>query len=159
MTTEELKLGSITEIWKSGTEWTKYCQYLDTMEPEAIDSEGEPMKLSRYARFLKLYVDLYHQEQALREKRDPATNDTLRKSVLAIKQDPEDFFGTERCLKCINAAQRKQILENLKKVRKNEAQPGAWVYEPAYSPVLDKLNYLLGSYNEIRQFQELRCAT
>ena len=155
MNNEELKLGSITEIWKSGPEWAKYSAYLDTMEPEAIDSEGEPMKLSRYAHFLRLYVDLYHQEKLLIEKRDPKAKEILKKSVLDIKSDPEDFFGVERCLKCINVGIRKQVLENVRKVKKNEVQGGAWVYEPAYSPVLDKLNYLLGPYNEYRQIQEL----
>ena len=160
MNNEDLKLGSISEIWKSGAEWTRYSQHLDTMEPEGIDSEGEPMKLSRYAHFLRLYVDLYHQEKALIEKGDPQANQVLKKSVLDIKSDPEDFFGTERCLKCLNVGIRKQILENVKKVRRNEAQAGAWVYEPAYSPVLDKLNYLLGPYNEYKQIQELRsCST
>jgi len=88
MNNEELKLGSITEIWKSGVEWTKYHQYLDTMEPEGLDSEGEPMKLSRYAHFLRLYVDLYHQEKVLMEKSDPKANEILKKSVLDIKSDP-----------------------------------------------------------------------
>ena len=33
----ELKLGSITEIWKSKTDWLQFCQYLDTsMEPEGM---------------------------------------------------------------------------------------------------------------------------
>ena len=58
MNNEELKLGSITEIWKSGPEWAKYSAYLDTMEPEAIDSEGEPMKLSRYAPLQSQNFDL-----------------------------------------------------------------------------------------------------
>ena len=43
----ELKLGSITEIWRSSSEWLRYCQHLDTMEPEGFDSEGQPMKLVR----------------------------------------------------------------------------------------------------------------
>ncbi len=67
--------------------------------------------------------------------------------VLEIKNHQEDFFGTERCLRCIDAGVRKQVLENLKKVRKNEAKPGTWVYSPAYPKVLDKLNYTLGSYH------------
>ena len=51
---DELKLGSITEVWKSRDQWLKYCQYLDSMTPEGHDSEGVPIKLSRYALFLKV---------------------------------------------------------------------------------------------------------
>ena len=51
---DELKLGSITEVWKSRDQWLKYCQYLDSMTPEGYDSEGIPIKLSRYAVFLKV---------------------------------------------------------------------------------------------------------
>ena len=76
--------------------------------------------------------------------------------VMNIKTDPEDFFGTERCLKCINSGIRKEILENVKKVKKNQAPPGYWVYQSAYSIVLDKLNVLVGSYNDLKQVQSLR---
>ena len=63
----ELKLGSIGEIWKSREEWLKYCQYLDKMTPEGFDSDGLPVKLSRYAVFLKLYVELYQREMHFTE--------------------------------------------------------------------------------------------
>ena len=108
----ELKLGSITEVWKSPSEWSKFCQFLDKMEPEGLDSEGVPIKLSRYAVFLKLYVDLYHREQYLREEvameNHERFNEELKKMVLHIKGHEEDFFGTERCLGCIDAGVRKQ---------------------------------------------------
>ena len=51
---DDLKLGSITEVWTSREQWLKYCQYLDNMAAEAYDSEGVPIKLSRYALFLKV---------------------------------------------------------------------------------------------------------
>ena len=53
---DELKLGSITEVWQSRDQWLKYCQYLDSMTPEGYDSEGIPIKLSRYAIFLKVSI-------------------------------------------------------------------------------------------------------
>ena len=52
---DDLKLGSITEVWTSREQWLKYCQYLDNMAAEAYDSEGVPIKLSRYALFLKVW--------------------------------------------------------------------------------------------------------
>ena len=112
---------------------------------------------SRYARFLKLYVDLYHREKYLREERmDPNADRELKEMVMNIKTDPEDYFGVERCLKCIDAGVRKEVIENVKKVKKGQSQPGAWVYQPAYPIVLDKLNNFLGTYNEVRQLQSLR---
>lgn len=78
----ELKLGSITEIWKIKSEWLKYCEFLDTMEPEGQDSDGHAMRLSRYALFLKLYVDLHHREKFLREEtNDPNADKELKKMV------------------------------------------------------------------------------
>ena len=53
---DDLKLGSITEVWSSRDQWLKYCQYLDKMTPEGYDSEGVPIKLSRYAIFLKVCI-------------------------------------------------------------------------------------------------------
>ena len=144
----ELKLGSITEIWQSRNEWLKFCQFLDnTMEPEGFDSENVPIKLSRYALFLKLYVELYHREKYLQEQRTANSQEELKKMVLNIKSHEEDFFGTERCLRCIDAGVRRQVLDNLKQVKTNKKPAGAWVYQPAYSPVLDKLNSLVAVYH------------
>ena len=153
----ELRLGSITGIWKSRPDWLLFREYLDTMEPEGEDSQGSPMKLSRYAYFLELYVNLYEEEKRLREEvMDDQADQKLKELVMNIKTDPEDFFGTERCLKCVHSGVRKEILDNVKKVRKDQMPAGAWVYQPAYSPVLDKLNLLVGSYNEVRQIESLR---
>ena len=60
MTETDLKFGSITEIWKSKAEWSKYHAFLENMQPEAYDSEGKPVLISRYSTFLQLYVNLYH---------------------------------------------------------------------------------------------------
>ena len=61
---DDLKLGSITEVWTSREQWLKYCQYLDNMAAEAYDSEGVPIKLSRYALFLKVHM-LYRYNGAI----------------------------------------------------------------------------------------------
>ena len=74
--------------------------------------------------------------------------------VFKIKTHPEDFFGTERYLSCIDAGVRKDVLTNLKKIRRNESPAGAWVYRNVYSKVLDKLNYLVGGYNDLRLLHE-----
>ena len=58
----------------------------------------------------------------------------------------EDFFGIERCLRCIDKGMRNQVLSNLRRVNKEGVQAGAWVYQPAYPRVLDKLNELLGHF-------------
>ena len=52
-----LKLGSISEVWREKDRWDKFVEYLDTMS-EGEDSNGKIMSLSRYARFLELYVKL-----------------------------------------------------------------------------------------------------
>ena len=52
-----LKLGSISEVWREKDRWDKFVKYLDPLS-EGDDSDGEPMSLSRYARFLELYVKL-----------------------------------------------------------------------------------------------------
>ena len=52
-----LKLGSISEVWREKDRWEKFVVYLDTIS-EGEDSNGRTMSLSRYARFLELYVKL-----------------------------------------------------------------------------------------------------
>ena len=130
-------------------EWKKFYTWLDHSQPEGLDSSDVPMKLSRYAKFLSLFVQLHCQEKELIEQgRSKNANQILMDRIEAIHQDPEGFFDTERCLRCIDAGVRKQVMDNLKQVRKSQADPGVWVYQPAYSPVLDKLNHLLGFYHE-----------
>ena len=146
--TSDLNMGSITEVWKSTHEWKKFYTWLDHSPPEGLDSSNVPMKLSRYAKFLSLFVQLHCKEKELIEQGSKNANQILMDRIEAIHQDPEGFFDTERCLRCIDAGVRKQVMDNLKQVRKSQADPGVWVYQPAYSPVLDKLNHLLGFYHE-----------
>ena len=41
---------------------------------------------------------------------------------------------------------RGQVLSNLRRVRDDGVPAGTWVYQPAYPRVLDKLNELLGHF-------------
>ena len=102
-------------------------------------------------------MDLFQKEKYLKEQgKDTRTSsEELKTMVLNIKQHPEDFFGLERSLSCIDAGVRKEVLTNLKKVRKNESPAGSWVYQTVYSRVLDKLNHMLGGYHQWMQTQNL----
>ena len=53
-----LKLGSISEVWREKIRWDKYVEFLETMS-EGEDSNGRKLSLSRYAKFLELYVKLH----------------------------------------------------------------------------------------------------
>ena len=66
----ELKMGSITEVWKNAIEWQKFFDYLDNQN-EGMDSSGIPLKLSRYAKFLSLYVNLHYKEVQLKSENKP----------------------------------------------------------------------------------------
>ena len=102
-------------------------------------------------------MDLFQKEKYLKEQgKDTRTSsEELKTMVLNIKQHPEDFFGLERSLSCIDAGVRKEVLTNLKMVRKNESAAGSWVYRTVYSRVLDKLNHMLGGYHQWMQTQNL----
>ena len=138
-------MGSITEVWKNKPQWDKFYDFLDKFEPEGIDSAGEPMKLSRYAKFLEHYVQLHYKELEIRKQNK--NENELKNMILALKIDSEGYFDTERCMKCIDTGVRNQIMTNLLDLKKGRVQPGVWIYQPAYSPVLDKLNYMLGFYH------------
>ena len=78
-----------------------------------------------------------------------------------MRQHEEDFFGPERCLKRINKAMRKEVLDNVKLVKQGQGKVkgGKWVYQPVYSPVLDKLNDMLGSYHEAHTLRQASAST
>ena len=67
-------MGSITEVWKNGLEWQKFIDYLDKQPPEGVDSSGVPLKLSRYAKFLSLYVNLHYKEIQLKSSETRVSN-------------------------------------------------------------------------------------
>ncbi len=66
--------------------------------------------------------------------------------MLPFRTHEEDFFGIERCLRCIDKGMRGQVLSNLRRVTKENVPAGTWVYQPVYPRVLDKLNEMLGHY-------------
>ena len=71
---------------------------------------------------------------------------TIRKRINFCRDHEEDFFGMERCLRCIDKGMRGQVLSNLRRVNKDGVPAGSWVYQPVYPRVLDKLNELLGHF-------------
>ena len=68
------------------------------------------------------------------------------KRIPFCRDHEEDFFGIERCLRCIDKGMRGQVLSNLRRVNKDGVPAGTWVYQPVYPRVLDKLNELLGHF-------------
>ena len=66
---------------------------------------------------------------------------------ISFRDHEEDFFGIERCLRCIDRGMRAQVMENIRRVKAREVKPGTWVYQPVYPRVVDRLNELLGAYN------------
>ena len=84
-------MGSITEVWKNGNEWQKFFDYLDKQPPEGVDSSGNPLKLSRYAKFLSLYVNLHYKEVQLKSEQQKKTNIdvVLKKLTEDIVNDAE----------------------------------------------------------------------
>jgi len=147
-----LKLGSISEVWREKDRWDKFVEYLVPLS-EGDDSDGKPMSLSRYARFLELYVKLDQLEE-----KEGTSEEELKAFVKHIKEHEEDFFGTERCLRCIDKAMRTQVLKNVKLVKDGKMKGGKLVYQPIYSSVLDKLNELLGSYHQTHTLKQSQTA-
>ena len=47
---------------------------LDKQPPEGVDSSGVPLKLSRYAKFLSLYVNLHYKEIQLKSSETRVSN-------------------------------------------------------------------------------------
>lgn len=140
--------GTLTDYWKDANSWAKFTSYLEKMD-EGTDSDGRPMSLARYALFLELYVAL---DQAERVEARPESE--LKDMVLSIRDHQEDFFGIERCLRCIDKGMRSQVLTNLKKVSQDEIAAGTWIYQPVYPRVLDKINELTGHYHSEVKLKE-----
>lgn len=88
------------------------------------------------------------------EEKEDTSEEELKAFVKHIKEHEEDFFGTERCLRCIDKAMRTQVLKNVKLVKDGKMKGGKLVYQPIYSSVLDKLNELLGSYHQTHTLKQ-----
>lgn len=145
----KLSLGTLTQTWKNRAEWMRFKAYLDGLD-EGLDSMDRPMSLGRYGLFLELLVDL---DQADRVHK--RSNEDIRSLVMQIRYHPEDFFGMERCLSCIEMGMRQKVLANCKEVEESGTlRGGIWVFEPVYQRVLDELDIFLGSYNKTLVRQE-----
>jgi len=132
--------GTISDTWRDAASWQSFTAHL-ALTGEGLDSENRQMSFLRYAIFLELYVEL---DQAERVQKRPEPE--LKALVLGIRDHEEDFFGMERCLRCIDKGMRGQVLSNLRRVNKDGVPAGSWVYQPVYPRVLDKLNELLGHF-------------
>ena len=49
---------------------------------------------------------------------------------------------------------RAEVLKNIKQVKDGNMKGGKLVYQPVYSPVLDKLNELVGSYHKVHTLRQ-----
>ena len=83
-----LKLGSISEVWREKDRWDKFVEYLVPLS-EGDDSDGKPMSLSRYARFLELYVKLDQLGKY------PSGTYITKKSIRNSKNDLKEKFTIE----------------------------------------------------------------
>ena len=126
-------------MWSRPDKWQEFKIYLSNQN-EGEDSDGRPLLLVRYAEFLQLFSQL---DQA--EKQKLGQNE-LKKRVLDIADSEEDFFGRERGLGVVDGGMRKVVKGRIKAVGGGEEEAGVYVYKEGYPKVLDKLNLLLGVY-------------
>eukprot|EP00092_Neocalanus_flemingeri_P003450 GFUD01003699.1.p1 GENE.GFUD01003699.1~~GFUD01003699.1.p1 ORF type:complete len:240 (+),score=106.74 GFUD01003699.1:41-721(+) len=132
-------LGSLSEVWSMPQQWDKYKQYLATIS-EGEDSEGQPLSMVRYATFLEMYarLDMEYRRGEGRER--------LIQLVKEIAEHEEQFLGRERCLKCVDAGMRKEVLERVKNVKNGSEEAGPRVFILIYPRVVDRLGEMLGNY-------------
>ena len=140
------------DVWSNREKWEGFKRWLRE-QSEGEDSDGQSLSLERLAIFLELYVGL---DQQFRSQPD---SEHCLNMVLEIADHREDFFGRERCLKCIDTAMRKTVLLNVKKVKEGKESPSPAVFVIVYQRVVDRLHELLGSYqNYLLQKQALNKA-
>ncbi len=75
---EPLKLGSLTEVWKQRSEWNRFVAFLEAAEGEGEDSDGRKMSLTRYAKFLELYVRLDQAERVEARPEEEVYNNKMK---------------------------------------------------------------------------------
>lgn len=132
-------LGSIGEVWEDQGRWEEFKLYLANL-CEGEDSEGVPIMLDRYAKFLELFALLDRAERLGQDTED------RRKILDYVVHHEEDFFGRERCLKCIDGGMRREVLKRIREVDEGVLEPTTRVLAPIYSRVVDRLSELLGNY-------------
>ena len=107
------------------------------------------VSLVRYALFLEMFAKLSQAQNS-----GTSQQTTLRRMVLDIADSEEEFLGRERGLKCLDGGIRKIVMDRLKRVRNNEEKAGVEIYLEMYSRVLDKVNQLLGVYQNVKLNKE-----
>ncbi|XP_023334957.1 uncharacterized protein LOC111706339 isoform X2 [Eurytemora carolleeae] len=132
-------LGSVDEAWQNREKWAEFRLYLAAIE-EGRDSEDRPILADRYAIFVELYADL---DAAERNDEPVSSRLNLFKQ---ITQHDEQFFGRERCLKCLDSGKRGEVLKGIKGVNSGGAPPSTQVFIHVYPRVVDRLSELLGNY-------------
>ena len=99
--------------------------------------------MERYAIFLELYIRLDT------EYNNKAVKNTMAKLIEEIADHEEEFLGRERCLRCVDSAMRREVLENIKIAKIGGEEVGPTVFKLIYPRVVDKLGEMLGNYQNI----------
>eukprot|EP00092_Neocalanus_flemingeri_P048195 GFUD01054922.1.p1 GENE.GFUD01054922.1~~GFUD01054922.1.p1 ORF type:complete len:228 (+),score=105.18 GFUD01054922.1:172-855(+) len=141
-------LTSLSEVWSMPQQWDKFKQYLATIS-EGEDSEGQPLIMVRYATFLEMYARLDM------EYRRGVSREMLVQLVTDMMEHEEQFLGRERCLKCIDTGMRREVLETVKNVKTGNEEAGPRVFIVIYPRVVDRLEEMLGNYQNMVMGQEV----
>ena len=123
-------------------QWGKFKEYLATIN-EGEDSEGNPLSMMRYATFLDLYARLDM------EYNSSTHSDRLVQLVDQIAEHDEQFLGRERCLRCIDSGMRREVLNNIKMAKACSENAGPTVFILIYPRVVEKLEEMLGNYQNM----------
>ena len=136
-------LGILSEVWRAAQEWDEFRLYLTSIS-EGEDSDGQSLSMVRYANFLEMYAML---DMEYRRRGD---EDRLKQLVKNIVEDEEGFFDREKCLRCIDAGMRKDVLEHIKNVENGEEPAGPDVFTMVLPRVVDRMGEMLGNYQNSR---------
>ena len=106
-------------------QWDKFKQYLATIS-EGEDSDGQSLSMERYAIFLEMYAKLDMEYNAGADKA------RLVQLIGEIADHEEEFLGRERCLRCVDSAMRREVLENIKSAKIGGEEVGPTVFTLIY---------------------------
>ena len=123
-------------------QWDRFKQYLATIS-EGEDSDGQPLGMERYAIFLELYAKLDM------EYNNGAEKAKLVRLIEEMADHEEEFLGRERCLRCVDSAMRREVLNNVKMAKAGSDNAGPIVFMLIYPRVVDKLGEMLGNYQNM----------
>ena len=126
-------------VWTDKSKWAQFKSWLREQN-EGEDDCGMPLSLDRYALFLELYIAFDS------NFRSDLKGENVMLSFMNIVNHEEKFFGNFRCLKCLDAGDRKLIIKSVKQVKNGTLEPNPTVFEIVYQKVFDKLLNLLGGF-------------